>query len=99
MLSIYWISTSLIAGIRALGFPDFFRIQLAVLKLIAAVVLILPTFPLFAKEWAYAGVALFIVTAFIAHYAHKDPIWLNFINVIFFIILIISRVYYSKEIM
>jgi len=92
----YLFSQSTIEGIRALGFPDHFRIMLAVLKFIAAIVLIMPTMPMITKEWAYAGVALFILTAFVAHYAHKDPIWLNLINIVFFIILTLSRIYYPK---
>ena len=92
----YLLSVSVIEGFRSLGFPDYFRIQLAILKLTSAVILLIPTIPFVIKEWAYAGVGLFILTAFIAHYAHNDPIWLNIINVLFFITLLLSRVLYSK---
>lgn len=34
------------------------------------------------KEWAYAGVALFLLTAIIAHHVHGDPVVLNLINVV-----------------
>ncbi len=69
-----------IEGVRELGFPDFFRIQLAVLKLLAAPVLLIPQIPHTAKEWAYAGVTLFLLTAVVAHHAHADPIALNLVN-------------------
>lgn len=69
-----------IDGVRALGFPDFFRIELAVLKLMAAAVIILPMLPGPMKEWAYAGVALFILTAIVAHTAHGDPVALTLVN-------------------
>ncbi len=93
----YLFSNSAIEGVRTLGFPDYFRIQLAVLKIIAAVILIVPTMPLMVKEWAYAGTGLFLLTAFVAHYAHKDPVWINMINVLLFAILIMSRLTYPKE--
>ena len=80
-----------IEGVRDLGFPDFFRVQLAVLKLIAIPVLLLPAVPGAAKEWAYAGVALFLLTAIVAHFIHRDPIFLNLLNMVLLILLVISR--------
>lgn len=93
----YLLSNSTIEGVRALGFPDYFRIQLAILKIIAAIVLLVPALPIMLKDWAYAGIGLFLLTAFVAHYAHKDPVWINMINVLLFAILIISRMSYPKE--
>jgi uncharacterized membrane protein len=87
----YVLHQGTIDGIRDLGFPDHFRIQLAVLKLAAALVLILPFFSAEIKEWAYIGAALFFITAIVAHYAHGDPWYLNAINVIFILILLVSR--------
>jgi len=87
----YLFHTATIDGVRALGFPDFFRIQLAILKLVAVCVLLVPFFPTQLKEWAYAGVALFLVTAIVAHHAHGDPITLNLINVFFLLVLLVSR--------
>jgi len=80
-----------IDGVRALGFPDFFRIQLAVLKLIAIVLLLFPQIPFSVRQWAYAGAALFFLTAIIAHAANKDPISLNIINLIFLFVLVLSN--------
>lgn len=87
----YILHQGTIEGIRDLGFPDHFRIQLAVMKLAAALVLILPFVSTEIKEWAYIGAALFFVTAIVAHFAHGDPWYLNAINVIFIVILLISR--------
>jgi len=92
----YFFHQNTIDGVRELGFPDFFRIQLAVLKLIAIVVLLLPFFSLQVKEWAYVGVALFYITAIVAHSAHKDPIAINLINLFFLILLIVSNIYLQK---
>ena len=92
----YLFSTNTIQGIKSLGFPDFFRIELAVLKLIAAMVLIIPMASLQVKEWAYAGVALFLLTALIAHIKHKDSIFIMLILVILMAILVISNIYMNK---
>lgn len=86
----YIFSDTTIKGVRELGFPDYFRIQLAVLKPIAAVILVLPSAPIQLKEWAYAGVALFLLTAIVAHYAHKDPWMLNLINFVLLALLTFS---------
>ena len=92
----YLFSSSAIDGLKDLGFPDYFRIQLAVLKCMAAIVLIIPYIPTAVKDWAYAGVGLFILTALIAHAVHKDPIWFNLVNLAWFAVLILSRYAYSR---
>ncbi|RKR15380.1 DoxX-like protein [Maribacter vaceletii] len=92
----YLFSKSTIQGIRALGFPDFFRIELAVLKLIAAIVLLIPFAPLQLKEWSYAGVGLFLITALVAHIKHKDSIFIIILLLILMGILIISNIYMNK---
>jgi len=85
-----------IDGVKELGFPDSFRTQLAILKIIGALMLILPQVPLQVKEWAYAGIALFYITAIVAHTAHGDPIALSLVSVFFFALLIVSNIYLHK---
>jgi hypothetical protein len=87
----YLFNKNTMDGVRALGFPDFFRVQLAVLKIAAAFMLLVPVIPFYCKEWAYAGVGLFLLTAIVAHIAHKDSFWLTVINLVFVALLIISR--------
>jgi len=94
----YFFHQATIEGIRDLGFPDFFRVELAILKLIAVLVLVIPAVPLQFKEWAYAGVALFYITAIVAHFAHKDPYFINAINLVFLSLLVVSNVYLKKVI-
>ncbi len=89
----YIFSKATIEGVRDLGFPDFFRVQLAVLKIIAVLVILLPQIPIQFKEWAYAGVGLFFLTAIVAHTAHKDPFFITLINLVFIAILITSYLY------
>ncbi len=68
----YFFSESTIDGVRDLGFPDFFRIQLGVLKILAVVILLLPKAPIYLKEWAYAGFFFDFVLAFVAHLQAQD---------------------------
>src|SRR4051812_26441406 len=53
-----------------LGFPDYFRVELAIAKLLAAIALWLPVRLL--KEAAYIGLATSFVSAVIAHIAMND---------------------------
>jgi len=54
-----------------LGFPDYFRVELALAKLLGVVLLLAPV-PARLKEWAYAGFAITLVSALIAHFAVGD---------------------------
>jgi hypothetical protein len=54
-----------------LGFPDYFRIELSLAKLLGVVVLLAPVATRL-KEWAYAGFAFDIISAIIAHFAVGD---------------------------
>ncbi|MFK7931930.1 MAG: DoxX family protein [Saprospiraceae bacterium] len=87
----YFFSAVTIEGVKDLGFPDFFRIQLGVLKVIAIALLLLPNLPTFLREWAYAGVGLFLLTAFVAHIAHKDSVGLLILLLFLFAALAVSR--------
>ena len=54
-----------------LGFPAYFRVELSWAKLLG-VVLILAPVPARLKEWAYAGFAIDLASALIAHFAVGD---------------------------
>jgi hypothetical protein len=54
-----------------LGFPDYFRIELAWAKLLGLALLLAPV-PSRLKEWAYAGFAITLVSALIAHFSVGD---------------------------
>lgn len=53
---------------KAMGFPDYFRVELSLAKLFGVLLLLAPV-PARAKEWAYAGFAIDIGSAIIAHIA------------------------------
>jgi hypothetical protein len=54
-----------------LGFPGYFRVQLSLAKLLGVVLLLAPV-PARLKEWAYAGFAITLASALIAHISVGD---------------------------
>ena len=54
-----------------LGFPDYFRVELSWAKFLGIALLLAPV-PARLKEWAYAGFAITLVSALIAHLAVGD---------------------------
>jgi len=54
-----------------LGFPAYFRIELSCAKLLGVVLLLVPV-PAWLKEWAYAGFAITLASALIAHFSVGD---------------------------
>jgi len=51
-----------------LGFPAYFRVELSWAKFLGVLLLLAPV-PAWLKEWAYAGFAITLVSALIAHFA------------------------------
>ena len=54
-----------------LGYPDYFRVELSLAKLVGVVLLLAPV-PAWLKEWAYAGFAIDLGSALIAHLSVGD---------------------------
>jgi len=54
-----------------LGFPAYFRVELSWAKFLGVVLLLAPV-PARLKEWAYAGFAITLVSALIAHVSSGD---------------------------
>jgi hypothetical protein len=79
-----------------LGFPDYFRIELGILKILGAFALVLPIISDKIKSFAYFGFALTFVSAFIAHTASGDPVSVAIAPVIFLVILGASYIFYNK---
>ncbi len=91
----YFANPEVAAGFVKLGFPDYFRVELGIAKLIGAVVLIVPQIPTRVKEWAYAGFGINFISAIITHFAINDP---NGTPMIFFLLiaLVVSNIYLHK---
>jgi hypothetical protein len=56
-----------------LGFPDYFRVEVSWAKLVGIAVLLAPV-PARVKEWAYAGFAIDLGSAIVAHLAVGDGV-------------------------
>jgi hypothetical protein len=54
-----------------LGFPAYFRVELSWAKLLGVILLLAPV-PTRLKEWAYAGFAINIASALVAHFSVGD---------------------------
>ena len=54
-----------------LGFPAYFRVELSWAKLLGVVLMLTPV-PSRLKEWAYAGFAIDLASALIAHHTVGD---------------------------
>jgi hypothetical protein len=59
------------AAFTHLGFPAYFRVDLSWAKLLGVVLLLAPV-PARLKEWAYAGFAINLASALIAHLSVGD---------------------------
>ena len=56
-----------------LGFPSYFRVELSWAKFLGIIVLLAPV-PARLKEWVYAGFAITLVSALIAHLSVGDGV-------------------------
>jgi len=62
------------AAFAHLGFPGYFRVELSWAKFAGVAALLVPMAPARLKEWAYAGFAITLVSALIAHLAVGDGV-------------------------
>ena len=92
----YFTSPMAKTGFQHLGFPDYFRVELGVAKVLGAIALLLPWIPGKIKEFAYSGFAIVLVSAFIAHLSSGDPLTVAFNPVMALIFLVVSYITYSK---
>lgn len=81
-----------------LGFPNYFRVELAIAKLLGAIVLLVPIIPGKIKEIAYAGFGIVFVSAVIAHVSSGDPVSVIMAPVVFFVLLLVSWAYNTLRI-
>lgn len=92
----YFMNPALKQGFAHLGFPDYFRLELAVFKIAGAIVLAMPRIPGNVREWAYAGFGITFISAFIAHLSSGDAAAITLGPLFFFSLLMLSYVYYKR---
>jgi hypothetical protein len=84
-----------------LGFPPYFKVELTVAKILGVLALVIPTVPFKVKEFAYAGFAITLVSAAIAHFGRGDARNLSVLFVVdplvFFCLLAVSYYYFEKS--
>lgn len=80
-----------VSGFTRAGYPQHLRIVLGIAKPAAAIILLLPGFPLL-KEWAYAGAAFAWAMALLAHYSAGDGVQVWGMPLVLLALLIVSYV-------
>ena len=83
-------------GIRHLGYPDYFRVMLGIYKMIGSLVIVLPFITGRIKEWAYFGLGITMISAFISHVAVGGFSGMAFFPLVIFAILVASYLSYHK---
>lgn len=91
----YFVAEAPAATFERLGFPDYFRVQLGIAKIIGAMALVAPL-PRWVKEWTYAGFMIDLGSAFIAHLAVGDPVSTLIMPVVGVLLLMTSYVSYHQ---
>jgi len=57
----------LIQTTKNLQFPDYFPLELDILKMVGAILILVPAIPTMLKEWAYVGFGILLLSASLAH--------------------------------
>ena len=83
-------------GFAHLGFPNYFKIELTVAKVLGVLALLIPSVPPKIKEFAYFGFAITLISAGIAHLASGDGILFVIDPLMFLGVLIVSYLYFGK---
>jgi hypothetical protein len=92
----YLSDPALTAAFQHIGYPDHFRVALAIAKFVGVILLLAPVAPRI-KEWAYAGFTFTFIGAFLAHSAAGDPISVRIMPIVFLLLLITSYVTFHKR--
>ena len=93
----YFTKPEIKGAFEHLGFPSYFRIELAIGKILGALILVIPAIPVRIKEWAYAGFAITFISAAIAHISSGDPASIAAMPIIFLLVLVVSNIYLYKK--
>ena len=92
----YFTSPDMKEAFVHLGFPDYFRVELGVAKILGVFALLLPMIPSKIKDFAYFGFALVFLSASFAHISVGDPIGNAVPPLVFTAILGVSYLYSKK---
>jgi hypothetical protein len=78
LISFFMLFSAYVSGTRAvefahLGFPNYFRIELTMAKVIGALLLLIPQVPARIKEWIYVCFSVVLISAAIAKFNSGYP--------------------------
>jgi DoxX-like family len=79
-----------------LGFPNYFKVELTVAKILGVIALLTPNIPAKIREFAYSGFAIILISASIAHFSSGDGVMFVVDPLLFFCVLIVSYRYWNK---
>ncbi|MBV8253192.1 MAG: DoxX family protein [Chitinophaga sp.] len=82
-------------GIKDMGFPAYFGVELGIGKIVGGLLLILPMIPARFKEWAYVGFGISLISAGIANLVVKGPLF-ALAPLAGLVILTVSYVYFHR---
>ncbi len=91
----YFFNPEMKAGYAHIGFPDWFRVELGIAKLLGAIALAIPAVPARVKEWAYAGFFINFFSAILAHYFAGDLAGMLAAPIVLLVLLVVS--YITRE--
>jgi len=83
-------------GIRHLGYPGYFGAMLMVFKVAGSLAIIIPGVSTRIKEWAYAGLGLEMIAAFISLWAVDGLNGMTIFPLVILAILVVSYVQYHR---
>jgi hypothetical protein len=93
----YFLNPALKANYMHIGFPDWFRVELGIAKLLGALTLAIPLVPTRIKEWAYFGFFINFFSAIFAHYAVGDPAFNLIAPIVMLLLLVVSYITFHAE--
>lgn len=94
--TMYLTSPEVKANFAKIGFNNAFRVELAMAKYIGVLLLLIPFRFRPAKEWAYAGFGITLISATILHISNGDPVGNVLSPLVFLCVLVVSYVCFNK---
>ena len=92
----YFFNPDLKVAFAHLGFPDWFRVELGIAKLLGAFAIAIPAVPARVKEWAYFGFSISFSSAILAHYEAGDPVFNLVAPFVILLLFMVSYISYHK---
>lgn len=94
----YFFNPALKVAYAHIGFPDWFRVELGIAKLLGALTLAIPFIPARIKEWAYVGFFINFFSAILAHYEVGDPVFNIIAPLVFLLLVVVSYITFHRSV-